>query len=243
MTIERYDWTDNAPCSADYYLEPTTEGEWCQYDDAAAEIERLTVFAGTQTDECARLRAENERLRSDVSLLEKMTKELHLACSIEHLPVLEQMEGLWKNAEVQGRAFQSRLAAATALLKACRSELETDPNAEEYYADLIAELKAFLANKPAAYDPITCPVTPGDFNGPHGQPAANRTEACEWGPHCPACREERGDNARTEAEQAVLDAMGAVPEDTLRRSLANTLHTDEHSRAPARAELARRGLK
>jgi hypothetical protein len=48
---------------------------------------------------------------------------------------------------------------------------------------------------------------------------------------------------RTQADQAVLDAMGAVPEDTLRRSLANTLHTDEHSRAPARAELARRGLK
>jgi hypothetical protein len=68
MTIERYDWTDNAPCRADYYLEPTTEGEWCQYDDAAAEINRLTVFAGTQTDECARLRAQNERLRAEVAL-------------------------------------------------------------------------------------------------------------------------------------------------------------------------------
>ncbi len=34
-------------------------------------------------------------------------------------------------------------AEAVRLLKACRSELQTDPNAGEYYADLIAELKAF----------------------------------------------------------------------------------------------------
>jgi hypothetical protein len=34
-------------------------------------------------------------------------------------------------------------AEAVRLLGACRSELETDPNAGEYYADLIAELKAF----------------------------------------------------------------------------------------------------
>lgn len=45
------------------------------------------------------------------------------------------------------------------------------------------------------------------------------------------------------AEQRVLDAMAAVPEDTLRRSLANALHAPEHSRAPCAAELARRGLK
>lgn len=48
---------------------------------------------------------------------------------------------------------------------------------------------------------------------------------------------------RTNAEQAVLDAMAAVPEETLRRSLWNMLHEPEHSRNPAAAELARRGLK
>lgn len=48
---------------------------------------------------------------------------------------------------------------------------------------------------------------------------------------------------RTEAEQRVLDAMADVPEETLRRSVANVTHAPEHSRAPCVAELARRGLK
>lgn len=48
------------------------------------------------------------------------------------------------------------------------------------------------------------------------------------------------DPDETYHERAVLDAMAAVPEETLRRSLENTLHGDEHSRAPCRAELDRR---
>jgi hypothetical protein len=44
----------------------------------------------------------------------------------------------------------------------------------------------------------------------------------------------------TPDERAVLNAMAAVPRDTLERSLKNELHSSEHSRDPARAELARR---
>ena len=41
-------------------------------------------------------------------------------------------------------------------------------------------------------------------------------------------------------DKAVLDAMAAVPRETLERSVANSLHAPEHSRAPCEAELARR---
>lgn len=58
----------------------------------------------------------------------------------------------------------------------------------------------------------------------------------------PARQEREQQRKRTEAEQRVLDAMSAVPEETLRRSVANTSHAPEHSRAPCLAELARRGL-
>lgn len=44
----------------------------------------------------------------------------------------------------------------------------------------------------------------------------------------------------TVADRRVLDAMAAVPRSTLERTLRNTLHDDEHGRAAARAELARR---
>lgn len=46
---------------------------------------------------------------------------------------------------------------------------------------------------------------------------------------------------RTEAEQAVLDAMGDVPEQALRRHVAEATTCDLPE--PCRAELARRGLK
>jgi hypothetical protein len=100
-----------------------------------------------------------------------------------------------------------------------------------------------------------CPV--------HGQPAAQTRTETERKPHrrdgddlagaLACCRAWEPDarligNVRASTllkllERVETEQMGAVPEDTLRRSLTNTLHTDEHSRAPARAELARRGLK
>lgn len=45
------------------------------------------------------------------------------------------------------------------------------------------------------------------------------------------------------AERKVLEAMAAVPEETLRRSAENATHAPEHSRAPALAELALRAVK
>ena len=51
---------------------------------------------------------------------------------------------------------------------------------------------------------------------------------------------EHGLHIVDESSANVLEAMAAVPRETLERSLANTLHGPEHSRAPAAAELARR---
>lgn len=51
---------------------------------------------------------------------------------------------------------------------------------------------------------------------------------------------ERGLHVVSAADRAVLDAMAAVPRETLERALANTLHGPEHSRDVAAAELARR---
>ncbi len=49
--------------------------------------------------------------------------------------------------------------------------------------------------------------------------------------------------ARAVADQAVLDAMGLVPEGTLRYHLSGAFYSSPEMASPCRAELARRGLK
>ncbi len=213
-------------------------------------VDAQAVFAGTQTDECARLRAENERLRG------------------EYQTIVLRLHGEVRRCE----AAESSLAAAEGLLDAALEAINQDA-----WTVLSDDIRAFLANQPSAPVCVNprcamqgrsdCPdiaqpaaptlCVPGDIcqrparclGGPclgRAQPAApTRTEAIDTSCMRRADLEDEVESLRdrAEAEQAVLDAMGAVPEDTLRRSLANTLHTDEHSRAPARAELARRELK
>jgi hypothetical protein len=80
------------------------------------------VFAGTQTDECARLRAENERLRRDNAAIAESASTAEAECraaearvrELELLTLQHEREGLCavKPAEQRG----ARLAAATALL-------------------------------------------------------------------------------------------------------------------------------
>lgn len=117
----------------------------------------------------------------------------------------------------------ARLATAKALIDRVKAWLEV-PGRDEG-EPMFEELRAILAGPPASED---------------REPAApTRTREVDAEPTCPCgwCVK------RAEADQHVLDAMARVPEDTLRRSLANTLHGPEHSRDVAKAELARRGLR
>jgi len=51
-----------------------------------------------------------------------------------------------------GTEKQQQLAAANVLLAACLRELETDPNADEYYAGLIADLRTHFAGQSTPLD-------------------------------------------------------------------------------------------
>lgn len=77
--IDRYDWTDNAPCQSDYYLEPTAEGEWCKYDEHA---EALAIAERTfDAQHFEALREAEARVRALESELASEKEAYAIACS------------------------------------------------------------------------------------------------------------------------------------------------------------------
>ena len=192
--------------------------------------------------ERADLHAEVERLRDTDSETEAL-----------------RFRALFEEQRLERQYAESRLAAATKLLgrivKYAQEDNARTPGSTRL-ARALGEAERLLANAPA--DPprneLEAMVQERATDAPsafHSRPDSDsfipdapaapgkgaECEHCGWAhePEQPPCKP-----TRTDHERAVLKAMAAVPEETLRRSLENTLHSDEHSRAPARAELARR---
>jgi hypothetical protein len=132
----------------------------------------------------------------------------------------EEYRRLWRLFEPKAEHFEASLAAANALLEMCDGETDS--------TDVQTALTDYFAAQPAtALTDGSCdicarvPVRPMQL--------------------CGTCRDVIGAEKRTEAEQRVLDAMGAASERDLRQMLANGRATAAGE--AAKAELARRGLK
>jgi hypothetical protein len=91
-------------------------------------------------------------------------------------------------AEARVRELEASLTTATALLDYAANVMQGGAHKEWFH-----RYRACLANQPAAPAP-TCglglcgTVTECADCGRAPGKAPARTEACEWGPHCPACR-------------------------------------------------------
>lgn len=95
---------------------------------------------------------EVERLRAQVANLQAATELL-------------TQDYVGAAADAKGAALQ--LAAANALLE----RVEDCRDFSEFIVEHRPRIQAHLAGQTTApdYDPIACPITPGDFNGPHAR--------------------------------------------------------------------------
>jgi hypothetical protein len=242
-------------------IEECPQGRWVEASDAEA----LSVFAGTQTDECARLRAQNERLRAEVALAwddEDETKRADAAeARVRELEAENESIRTEECTFLAGRLanLEHSLAAATALLVDIRewerAQVKGRVSREPWHC-LMNALDAFLANQPAAPAKARAssggPCPCGDQGRP-GHPvgwcaeqdakrqpgkAPARTESCPFGGVCHKMLKLQEMLTRTKADQAVLDAMAKAD------ITAEGHFTDERYECEAGlAELARRGLK
>jgi hypothetical protein len=166
-----------------------------------AEIETLTdeerdLF--TLTERLDEYGAERDALRAEVERLQGQLDELG------------QFNG----------AFESRLAAADALLRRCLDDFECQISSPAEADRIVSDIRAHLAAQPAAPDPTLDAAL--EQAHPHLFPAPTRTEA----------------------DQRVLEACAAWSLEVTARAADGSTVTQYGDPLPVvRAELARRGMK
>lgn len=188
--------------------------DWQTAEARIAELEAGAVTAGNVT----------------ASYLERtLLAEARLADATDRL--IEQVASgdSWRNgmakAESRCHELSVRLADATALLKRYRRVFSGNTT------ELSSDVDAFLSGQPAV------PAAAVHVYRCCNECFTAGFAACELGePLSPKRKQEK----RTEAEQAVLDAMGKVTEAALRDQLESGSGSLPHA---CKAELARRGLK